>query len=347
MCINPVNLPNGKQAACRKCWQCNGRKVDDWVGRCIAESRTATHTDSISLTYGRDEAGNTDHIRAVVLTYSDVQKFFKKLRFAGYKFRYFAVGEYGSRRGRAHWHLVMFWDGKRPDFKNGKEKWMFEPWQHGFTFVEPVVGSDGMNQAKAVRYVCKYVQKDNKDPEKNGHLSMSKKPPLGHEYFQGLAKRYVQQGLAPQTLEYSFPEVVDGKGRKKRFMMTGKTAENFLRAFVYEWLVTKSDFIPTSEIVEQYQDSLVEDDPIYHMMLEATKNGAKAREKAEKYLWDVEKQRIEERHGDVAAFFLTGDHVARTTDGEWIKRREPEVESGIDLTRSRNTQNKVGARSRT
>ncbi|WP_221724636.1 hypothetical protein, partial [Ochrobactrum sp. SFR4] len=62
-------------------------KIDDWVGRCVAENKTAIAAHSISLTYGRDENDSVDHLHAAWLTYSDVQKYFKRLRKAKYKFR--------------------------------------------------------------------------------------------------------------------------------------------------------------------------------------------------------------------------------------------------------------------
>ena len=102
-------LDDGTIIGCRYCSQCIGRSVDDWTGRCIAESIFAVAPYFVGLTYGRDENGSEDHIRARLLTYSDVQKYMKRLRASGYCPRYFCVGEYGSTKGRAHWHLIIFW----------------------------------------------------------------------------------------------------------------------------------------------------------------------------------------------------------------------------------------------
>ena len=121
MCISPNTLSDGTQVACRNCWQCRADRINDWVGRCIAESKTAVASHAITLTYGRvhlstenDAYGDAEHPRAAVLTYSDVQKYFKLLRRHGYPLRYFAVGEYGSLKGRAHWHIIAFWQDKAP-----------------------------------------------------------------------------------------------------------------------------------------------------------------------------------------------------------------------------------------
>ena len=121
MCISPRTLRDGTQVVCRECWRCRRARVDDVIGRCIAEMRTTpVGVHSVSLTYGRDRDessvtyGEAEHERAVVLTYSDVQKLMKLLRVNGYPCRYLVVGEYGSRKGRAHWHAIFFWTKRVP-----------------------------------------------------------------------------------------------------------------------------------------------------------------------------------------------------------------------------------------
>lgn len=96
MCITPTTLPSGSVVPCRNCWQCRKDRVDDWIGRCIAESQFSTKVYSVTLTY-REGTPNS-----ATLVYSDVQKFLKLLRFDQYKVRYFCAGEYGTKKGRAH-----------------------------------------------------------------------------------------------------------------------------------------------------------------------------------------------------------------------------------------------------
>lgn len=264
MCITPVHLPGGIEIPCRECWQCRENRTKDWVGRCIAESRSVVGTSAITLTYGRDEDGNEEHPRAKVLTYSDVQKWFKLLRKHGYPLRYFAVGEYGSRKGRSHWHVVVFWLAKVPAFAGVSDdgKWSLdhstvfdaEPerrflhqrldgkgrpvevngkpalwWPHGWTQVYRDAGYG------AVRYFTKYINKGMGDMERQGHLMMSKKPPLGSAYMRLEAERYVEAGLSPQDGFYKFHDVVDRWGRKVEFNLAGKTKEVFIDHFIETW----------------------------------------------------------------------------------------------------------------
>lgn len=261
MCINPSKIPDHGFVACRECWQCRETKVDDWVGRNIAESKTATASHVVTLTYGQDNTtGDIDHIKAAVLTYSDVQKYLKYLRVDGFPVRYFVVGEYGSLKGRAHWHIVLYWQGAVPDHVI-RENFMQKHWPHGWSYWDKC-------SPEAIRYACKYLLKDPADPDKQGWGPMpSKKPPLGHEYFMRLAEQHVEQGLSPQNLFYSFPDVRRiPKGpptRKKsaimatalpvQFHMTGKTAENFLSYFIDRWREVYNDEPPRSEPIWAYQ----------------------------------------------------------------------------------------------
>lgn len=326
MCTAPNTLPDGTEVGCRECWQCAERKTDDWVGRCIAESKTALRTFSISLTYGRDVDDNVDHIRAALLTYSDVQKYFKYLRQLGYVVRYFAVGEYGSTKGRAHWHLIVFYYDNtaviaerklynaeiEAGFRRGKllpvpasavpeheistrgadgdlldVRFSDRCWPHGHAVWEELLDGYDAAAARAVRYVCKYLLKDSQD-EASQMLGprLSKKPPLGDAYFRDLARRYVEQGLAPQDLFYSFPDVRAKDGQLRRFMLGGVSADNFIRYYVetitgvpmpvwdkgtkaarlvyeqelWQWILlalSPKTRMPNSELVEEWLDSFV------------------------------------------------------------------------------------------
>lgn len=264
MCISPVTIytPDGAQLiSCRECWQCRQRKIDDLIGRNIAESKTAVASHAFTLTYGTDEHGSADHIRARILTYSDVQKLFKKLRFDGYPCRYFVAGEYGENKGRAHWHGVIYWlDKVPPDIKLRKERTMGLPhWEHGWSFIDhPSV--------QAVRYACKYIQKDMHKGGKQGMVHYSRMPPLGTAYFKILAESYVAAGKAPQDLFYTFPEIKrqdrkTGRHERIKFSLQGRSKEIFFEHFLEKWREKYgAKHVPTSEPVDDYLDSLVTED---------------------------------------------------------------------------------------
>jgi len=252
MCIAPTTIYSGPrgdtsryEVACHKCWQCRENAINDWVGRNIAETKTSKAVHAVTLTYGRDMRGEVNHERASLLTYSDVQKYLKRLRKVrrqddgsrhGYPVRYFVTGEFGSKKGRAHWHIMLYWQQWVPPFVLDKN-FMEQHWDHGWSYwTDPT--------PNAVRYNCKYIQKGmgEEDLERQGHLGMSRKPPLGARYFQQLAERYVAEGLAPQSLEYSFPDVKRRKesGRHEivRFRLKDRSASLFLQHYLGCWYAT-------------------------------------------------------------------------------------------------------------
>ena len=281
MCLEPTKISDVGFVACRKCWQCQERKVDDWVGRNIAESKTAKAAHVVTLTYGEDLAvGAIDHLRAAVLTYSDVQKYLKLLRFNGFPVRYFVVGEYGSKKGRAHWHIILYWQDKIPEHKL-RENFAERHWPHGWSYWDKMT-------PEAIRYACKYLTKELGDNARQAFGPMpSKKPPLGDAYFRDLARQYVEAGLSPQHLFYHFPEVrrvpqgTRGKTAKQfreaakpiQFLMRGQTAENFLRYFVEGWRERYQDDPPASEVVWDYIDREPGEPDPYRVFLPPKKGG--------------------------------------------------------------------------
>ncbi|MGK7663605.1 rolling circle replication-associated protein [Marinovum sp. E06] len=241
MCIEPCYLPKQQTfVACRYCWQCRRNRINDLVGRCIAEQKTSTQTLAVTLTY------RGDVVNASTLIYSDFQKFMKRLRRAGYSVRYIVAGEYGSKKGRAHWHAILFFSGKSPEFPlDTRVEW--DAWPHGFAyFQEP--------DYKGFAYVLKYVLKDQDAEVSRSHLAMSKKPPLGHDFMIQLAEQYVQQKLSPQNAFYSFRDVFDAKGKRRRFFLQGRMREIFIEHFIARYQEVHGTEYPYSEFLELQED---------------------------------------------------------------------------------------------
>ncbi|MER9280545.1 hypothetical protein [Mesorhizobium sp. M0522] len=200
----------------------------------------------MTLTYG---GGLT--ARSEVLTYSDVQKYLKRLRKSGHKFRYFAVGEYGSKKGRAHWHLILFYQSEPPEMEMDAridEK----HWPHGFSQWE--IASNA-----SMRYCVKYLYKDaGADESKQAKFVLSKNPAIGVPYFRKLAMDYALQGVSPRDSFYWFPDVLNSKtGKPEQFYLSKISAAGavFLSSFVEAWLkVHGNDRWPHSDLVDWWLD---------------------------------------------------------------------------------------------
>jgi hypothetical protein len=254
MCTRPTILPDGTEVGCRICRQCQEQLVNDWAGRIIAEGKTTPYTYFVRLSYGADEKGDMYHMRAAVLTYSDVQKFIKRMRdWHKGSFRYFVAGEYGGKRGRAHWHVIMYTDTPIKGVKFEDNFFTHKTWPAGFSYWEKFGN-------KCAFYAAKYVMKSTKDDLTVSRHNMSKYPPLGDVYFRQLAKKYVKSGLAPQDLNYTFPDVKRG-GKRRKFRLRDKSAENFLTYYVEAWREAHPQKdMPRSELVEEFLDKTASDE---------------------------------------------------------------------------------------
>lgn len=244
---------------CNRCRACKDRSRRRWVGRMLAEQRTSVEANFVTLTYGYDDyyRGRADrknhpHPHANELHYDDVQKWIKRIRRAGHEVHYLVAGEFGDIKGRAHWHVALFWQSSNvPEaaYSEGRN-WEDKFWPHGVVDWKP------LNEAYA-SYICYYILPEADSSTISQEFRKSTKPALGHEYFESKALDWVKAGLAPQDSLYSFPEVVINRGplfgHPKRFYMSTPLRDRFLRSFVRQWReVHGSRYIPNGEYVEHH-----------------------------------------------------------------------------------------------
>lgn len=243
MCLTPVRLKNGAQVACRSCAICRQNRLSDLVGRSLAEQAFSGETLSLTLTYAGDTTA------AVVPRYSDVQNLFKRLRSAGFPVRYICAGEYGTKKGRLHWHIILFFKGKAPDYQLNTQRYMWSFWPHGFTFFQ-------QPDYAGFRYVLKYALKQDGSEAAVKSITMSKKPPLAYEFFMELADRLVTARLPIHSPEYAFSHV-EGKTGIRRFWLQGRMREIFFEAYIAKWRAAyKTDPPETEWFQEQYLDKV-------------------------------------------------------------------------------------------
>lgn len=180
MCVTPyiTQSRDGKIVAvpCGKCIQCLKDFQNEWSFRLTQECKRTILPLFITLTYndehlplGEDEDGN---IQSVLLK-SDFQKFMKRFRRYNPQLsmgcRYFAVGEYGSKKNRCHFHAVLILPEIRLDnikkqrlflnyiYKRVLYAWSLYGKEIGFVKVSPC-------DDKQIRYVTKYMNKIDKRP---------------------------------------------------------------------------------------------------------------------------------------------------------------------------------------
>lgn len=168
---DPIDLP------CGKCIECDLQRSNEWSYRIVNEASLYKDNCFITLTY-RDNP--------IELNIRDYQLFLKRLRKKIGHFRYFLCGEYGSKKKRPHYHIIIFgWKPSDLEYfftdKSGNIVYLSKEvesiWQNGFVSV----GEVNLNTAK---YVAKYMQKQvDYGDLKKPFIRMSLKPGIGYNYF--------------------------------------------------------------------------------------------------------------------------------------------------------------------
>lgn len=159
---NPVMLP------CGQCVGCRQDRVSSWAIRCQHEAAVHGESCFATLTYS-DEALPQDGSVKV----RDVQLFMKKLRKRfGRGIRFYAVGEYGEKTSRPHYHLLIF-GMDFPDKvylckRNGHPVYtsavLAEIWPHGLSELGDIT-------AKSASYCAQYAQKKITGKKADDHYS--------------------------------------------------------------------------------------------------------------------------------------------------------------------------------
>ncbi|AXL15633.1 replication initiator protein [Microviridae sp.] len=257
MCQKPLVIdgvyPGEKMSVqCRKCDECMKARKRHWIGRLMAEEQTANSVWFTTLTY----AGGYDNPDAYWLQYDHVQKMFKRLRKAGHKFKYVVVGEHGSERERAHWHVLFYWNSEPPEVPAMDERIQWDYWKHGSSQIEYPRSQQG-----AATYIMDYMNKDNLD---KSLMKYSKNPMLGEDYLISYAKQHARHGLPlfAQGDRFTIPDNLNRDGENFFYPVGPQTGmyTRMLDAFLLEWATVRPDQrLNTSQLLNEYLSDLVQD----------------------------------------------------------------------------------------
>lgn len=135
LCERPKVGAYGNEFSCSRCVPCRINKQRTWTTRLLLEAGMHAHSCFVTLTYAKDPGE---------LVPRDLKLFLRKVwrKFPGARF--YAVGEYGGRYGRPHYHLILF------GVSWAEEKALEECWEHGFIHVGDVTPA-------SIRYVTDYL----------------------------------------------------------------------------------------------------------------------------------------------------------------------------------------------
>lgn len=196
MCKHPIDTG----FPCGQCLPCRINKRRFWTCRMMLEQKCHAESAFITLTYNRQHLPLSPNFD-MVLRKKDWQDFLKRLRKRlGISLRFFAVGEYGDKGERPHYHAILF---GYPPCVHGRTRYtgrgearrleccrpcgdIYESWGKGIVEVGPC-------NADTVQYTTGYVTKkmtSSKDKRLRGRppefVLMSRRPGLGYPYAKFL-----------------------------------------------------------------------------------------------------------------------------------------------------------------
>lgn len=148
-CLFPVRLKKTDVVVpCGRCLHCRKRYVSNWSFRLMQEEKVCDSATFLTLTYDSDHVPLTRN-GFMSLKKRDLQLFFKRLRkahvgkYKGRRIKYYAVGEYGGRTRRPHYHIILF---------NADVELVQRNWTNGSFYCGEVGGA-------SVGYTLKYLAK--------------------------------------------------------------------------------------------------------------------------------------------------------------------------------------------
>lgn len=186
-CTTPFMLSEkngGHPVPCGKCLNCLKRRVSAWSFRLMQEFKNSANGYFLTLTYDTDSVPITKN-GFMELNKRDLQLFFKRLRKAhnksdrglGQRIKYYAVGEYGTKSRRPHYHIIIFnvdlavllgekyANAVGSVFKlDGKKEFVCKQWINQQTFKPIGHITIGQISEASVGYTMKYVSKPSQVP---------------------------------------------------------------------------------------------------------------------------------------------------------------------------------------
>lgn len=153
MCYYPIKVKSVKGVVpCGQCLECLQSKRAQWTYRLYNHNKHAINSTFLTLTYNDDAVPLDDG--KMVLDKVALQLFLKRVRKENPipDMKYYAVGEYGEKSGRPHYHAIMFNVEKELCY----QKWsVIEPGgMQSIPFGHVYFGD--VSQA-SIHYVTKYV----------------------------------------------------------------------------------------------------------------------------------------------------------------------------------------------
>lgn len=166
---------------CGRCAFCAATKRSDWATRLHYEAMCHDVKQFVTLTYADAHLVFKRGVSQLVKRH--LQLWIKRIRKIGAKVRYYAVGEYGSRTYRPHYHVILFGDVSVDDIQRC--------WPHGHVHVGTVT-------QQSIMYTLGYLVSGKGSYSLTNRVHpfalMSRRPGLGYSYLSQDVIRWHRSG---------------------------------------------------------------------------------------------------------------------------------------------------------
>lgn len=167
---------------CGKCPTCKRNRTSMWQFRLMQESKNSHSAYFVTFTYDTEYVPITPN-GFMTLDKKEFPRYMKRLRKAhpkGTKIKYYAVGEYGSKRSRPHYHAIIF----NADLSLIEPSWTVNGNPLGGVHIGSVTND-------SVGYTAKYINKPSRIPL---HASDDRIPEFSL-MSKGLGKSYLSNDI--------------------------------------------------------------------------------------------------------------------------------------------------------
>ncbi len=220
MCLTPITLyksyadMDGTKTSvvpCGKCHKCRRDKQNAWVFRLTQEQKHSETSCFLTLTYAEPDMTFNGH---ETLNPKHLQDFWKKLRklcpsttyikkngSTGKKsnLKYFAVGEYGTKFMRPHYHAIVY---NIPATLLASGIQLQNLWGHGSIDIAQAEGG-------SMRYTIGYIMHDTFTPTQDD----DDRYPTFKRQSQGLGKEYLTPQMVNYHLQLELPIITQPGGQ--------------------------------------------------------------------------------------------------------------------------------------
>lgn len=220
-CSNSIKLKDIEfRIPCGKCLNCKKKRRSDWSLRLEHEYLYSDSALFITLTY--NDASIPRNKGIPTLNKKDLQDYIKRLRNSHVAYvsrelgirksevknvskqiRYYAVGEYGSKTNRPHYHILLF-NYDIANLKPIEAQWKNTQTGHPLGFVDI-----GKVSSASINYTTKYMFKQwgKKDLRQRPFTNMSRRPMIGTGFLNEY-KNYLR--------EFELTTIRDKKGTLRK-----------------------------------------------------------------------------------------------------------------------------------